>query len=123
MIADEGTAAAVLQCIYFTFRFQHGLGHFLNEQRNAISALDNVLSNTLRQWLVAGDAVNHCAHFALIEAIEAECSDVGSSDPGRLEFPSVWTISNTPSPLQPINCATERLQARWVDPMHVLENH
>ena len=29
----------------FTFRFQHRLRHFLNEQRNAIGTFDNVLSD------------------------------------------------------------------------------
>ena len=40
--------AAVCRSFAFAFRLQHRLRHFLDEQRNAVCALDNVLSNTLR---------------------------------------------------------------------------
>ena len=119
----EGTAAAVRSRCAFALRLQHRLGHFLDEQRNAIGALDNVLSDALWQRLVARDAVNHCGDFALAEPIESESSDVGSSNPRRLELRSVGDNQQHPKCSQPVHCATERFQARWVDPMHVLENH
>ena len=85
--------------VAFALRFQHRLRHFLNEQRNAVSALDNVLPNTRRQRLVAGDAVDHGSDFALAEPIESECSDVRSSDPRRLELRSVRHDQQHPSVL------------------------
>jgi hypothetical protein len=53
----------------FAFSFQHCPCHFLNEQRDAVGAFDDVLSDTLWQRFVARYAVNHCSDFALAEAI------------------------------------------------------
>ena len=82
-------AAMVALGIALARGLQHRLGHFLNEQRNAISALDNVLSDTLWQRLVARNAVNHCSDFALAKAIKTERSDIGPSDPRRLELRAI----------------------------------
>src|SRR5262249_29655200 len=101
----------------------HGLRHFLNEQRDAVSTLDYVLPNAVRQQLVASDTVNHFSNFALAKTIEIECSNVGSPNPRRLEL---WTGVNNqqhPERPQPIHRPTQRLQARRVSPMHVLKNH
>ena len=86
--AEDGTAAAVRSRVAFALRFQHRLGHFLDEQRNAVSALDNVLPNARGQRLVAGDAVDHGSDFALAEPVERECGDVRSSNPRRLKLRS-----------------------------------
>src|SRR5690348_7666937 len=49
---------------------QHRLGHFLHEQRDAVGALNDVLSDTHWQRFVARYAVNHRSDFALAEAIK-----------------------------------------------------
>ena len=67
-------------------RFQYRLGHFLHEQGNAIGALDDVLPNVRWEQLVADDAVDHRADFALCQPIDGEGGDVRPSDPGRLEL-------------------------------------
>ena len=54
--------------VTFGFRFQHRFRHLFNEQRDAVSALDNVLPNALGQCLVANDAVDHGVNFALPRA-------------------------------------------------------
>ena len=59
--AGDGIAAAVRSRVAFALRLQHRLRHFLNEQRNAVCALDNVLSDARWQRLVAGDAVDQAA--------------------------------------------------------------
>ena len=56
----------------FALRFQHGLGHFLDKQRYAVRALDNVLSDVRRQHLVPGDAVDDGGDFALSEPVESD---------------------------------------------------
>ena len=42
----------------------------------------------------------------------------GGSNSGRYV-----TISSTPRVRNPVHGSTERFQARWVDPMRILENH
>src|SRR5215467_303851 len=52
------------------FGFHHRLRHFLHEQWNTVTALDDVLPNACREKLVADDAVNHGADFALCQPID-----------------------------------------------------
>ena len=109
--------------VAFALRFQHGLRHFLNEQRDAVSALDNVLPNALRQRLVARDAVDHGNDFALPKPVEREGSDEGPTNPRRFELGSVRDNQQNPKSSQPVYRPTKRLKACRVDPMHILENH
>ena len=44
---------------------QHRFGHLLDEQRDAVGALDDVLPDVRRQQLVADDAVDHGADVAI----------------------------------------------------------
>ena len=67
-------------------RFQHGLRHLLDKQRNAVRAFDDVLSDTCGQRLVAGDAVDQVGDFALPEPIEGERGNMRSSNPRRIKF-------------------------------------
>ena len=67
-------------------RLQHRLRHLLHEQRNAVGALDDVLPDARRQRLVADDAVDHGADFALRQPIDGEGGHMRPSDPGRLEL-------------------------------------
>jgi hypothetical protein len=69
--------------------FQDRFRHLLNEQRNAISALDDVLYNTLWQWLVASDVVNHGGDFAVPKSVEGERGHVRPSNLRRLKFRAV----------------------------------
>jgi hypothetical protein len=102
---------------------QHSLCHFLHEQRDAVGAFNDVLSDTLWQRFVACYAIYHRSDFALAEAIKGESGDVGPTNPRRLEFRSIGDNQQHPACSQPINRAPNRFQARWVNPMHVLENH
>ena len=63
-MAGDGIAATVRSRRALARRLQHRLRHFLNEQRNAIGALDDVLPNVRWQWLIARDAVDHRGDFA-----------------------------------------------------------
>ena len=44
---EEGMAAAASLAVALALRLQHSPCHFLNEERDAVSALDNVLPNVL----------------------------------------------------------------------------
>ena len=85
----DGTARQCLLRFAFALCLQHRLRHFLYEQRDAVSALDNVLPDSLGQRLVASDAVDHGVDFALPEPIECEGGDVRPSNPRRVKLRSV----------------------------------
>jgi hypothetical protein len=104
-------------------RLQHRLGHFLHEQRNAVGSLNDVLSNPRRQLLVADDAVNYCADFALRQAIDRERSHMRLSDPGRLEFRSESYYQQEAKGPNPVHSSPEHFQARGVGSMCILEDH
>src|ERR1700740_454824 len=72
-------------------RLQYRLGHFLDEQWNAVCALDNVLSDAHGQRLVARNTVDHGVDFALPEPVEGECRYMRPANPRRLKF---WPICN-----------------------------
>jgi hypothetical protein len=103
--------------------FQHRLGHFLYEQRDAVGALNDVLSDTLWQRFIARYAVNYCCDFGLAEAIKGESGDIGPTNPRRLELRSIGDIEQHPECSQSIHRTPNRFQARWVNPVHILENH
>ena len=77
--------------VAFGLRFQYRLRHFLDEQRNAICALDNVLQHACRKGLIADDAFNHGGDFALPQPVDGESGHVRPSNPGRIE---VWPEGN-----------------------------
>ena len=95
MLAMERRRSSV--ALAFAVGLKHHLGHFLPQQRDAVGALDDVLSDILWQRFVARYAVDHRGDFALAEAIEGESGDVGPTDPRQLKLRSMVTISNTPS--------------------------
>jgi hypothetical protein len=66
--------------------FQHRLCNFLYEQRDAIAALDDVLTNVDRKQLVANHAIYDGTDLSLRESIKCKGGHVRSPDPGRLEL-------------------------------------
>ena len=73
----------------FAFGLQHRLCHFLDEQRNAITTLNYVLPNALRQCPTSGNLPNQGGDFAFTETIEVERCDVERPHPRGLELGSV----------------------------------
>ena len=69
--------------------FQHRLGQFLDEQRHAVGALDDLLEQRGRQRLAAGDVLHHRHALAPAEAVERHGGDVRMADPRRLEIGAV----------------------------------
>ena len=65
---------------------QHSLGHLLDEQGNAVGALDDVLPDARGQYLVADDPVDHGVDVAPRQPIDGEGGDVWPSDPWRREL-------------------------------------
>jgi hypothetical protein len=73
------------------YRFQYRLRYLLNEQRNAVCALNNLFLDARRQRYVAKDVLDHSADFAAREPIECERCNMRLANPRRLK---VWPISN-----------------------------
>ena len=75
----------MLNCV-LALRLQHRLRHFLDEQRNAVGTLDDVLADVGWQRLVADDALDHGENFAFSQPIDGEECHIRSSDPGRIKI-------------------------------------
>jgi hypothetical protein len=75
----------VLGCA-LAFRLQDGLRHLLDEQRNAVSAIDDILPDVRWDELVASDAIDHRGDVALPQTINGDECHIWSPDPGWLEF-------------------------------------
>jgi len=107
----------------FALRFQHRLRHFLDEERNAVGALDDVLSDARRQQLVPGDAVDDGSDLALAEPVEDECRGLRPSNPRRLKFRSVRYDQQYAQSSYTVYRSTEGFQAGWISPVGILKNH
>ena len=116
-------AAAVCSRCALAPRFQHRLGHLLDEQGNAVGALDDVLSDVRRQQLVADDAVDHRADVALRQPIDGEGCHVRPSDPGRIELWPERHDQQHGKAANPVDDPTKHFQARGVGPVRILEDH
>ena len=69
-------------CNFLTIGFQHRFSHLLYEQRNAVGALDDFLSDASGQRLVACDAVRRSRHGLLELALPLAASSGYSLDLG-----------------------------------------
>jgi hypothetical protein len=87
------------------------------------ASLDDVLPNACREKLVADDAVDHGADFALSQPIDGNGGRVRPSDPRRLElWPECHDQQHSES-WYLVHDSTEQFEARGVGPMGILENH
>jgi hypothetical protein len=105
------------------FGLKHGLGHFLHKQGNAVGALDDVLSDIRWQQLIADDALDHGSDFTPCQPIDCHGRHVVLSDPRRVELRPKGHDQQHAKQGDPIHHPTERLQARGIDPMRVLQDH
>ena len=112
----------MLNCA-LALRLQHRLRHFLDEQRNAVGTLDDVLADVGWQRLVADDALDHGENFALSKPIDGEECHVRSSDPGRIKIRPECHDQQHTKAANPVHDATKHFQARGVGPMRILEDH
>ena len=67
-IAGEGAIGDCLRRRSLAPRLQYRLGHFLYKQRDAVSSLDDVLSDVLGQARLSSYAFNHRVDVALAQA-------------------------------------------------------
>src|SRR5262249_42153158 len=102
---------------------QNCLGHFFDEQRDAVSALNDVLSDARWERLVADDAVDHGVDVALWQAIEGQSGYMRLSDPGRHKFRPEHNEQQNAKGRDSIYNTAEGFQTRRIGPMSVLEDH
>src|SRR5580692_6473714 len=77
----------VLDCA-LTLRFEDGLCHLLDEQGDAVSAIDDVLPDVRWEEFVAADAIDDDSNVSLSQLIDCQCDYLMPSDPWCLEFRS-----------------------------------
>ena len=109
--------------LVFGIRLKHGLRHFLDEQRNAVRALDDVLPDVCRDVPHADDAIDHGADLVWWQPVDRERRHVRPSGPWRHEFRPRRHDQQHGQRCDPINHPTERLKAGRIDPMCILEDH
>ena len=103
--------------------FHHGLGQFLDEQRHAVGALDDLLEQGCRQRLAAGDVLDHRHALAPAEAVERHGGHVRMADPRRLEIGAVRDDQQHRQRMQALDGEREQLERSRVAPLRVLEHH
>ena len=106
-----------------TLRIQHRLGHLLDEQWNAVGALDDVLADARRQRPVADDSLDEEIDVAPRQPIEGQRSHVRPSDPGRAEFRPESNKYQEPVAHGQVHHPGEQFEAGWIGPMRIFENH
>ena len=103
--------------------FEHRLGQFLNEQRHAIGASENLVHHLLRQRLAARHPLDQCRAVASAKARERDRRHVRVTRPGRREFGPGGDEQQHPKLRHPLHRGGEQLQRGWIDPMDIFENH
>ena len=74
------------QAVFLTDVFQHCLGQFLDEQRHAIGALDDLGDDLAAERRVAGDAENQRANLPTAEPVQREARHMRLAAPRRLKL-------------------------------------
>src|SRR5262245_19085715 len=99
--------------------FQHRLGHFLYEKRDAVGPFDDFFPDVRRKLPVTNDPIDHRLDFALRQPTKGERSDVWQPDPRRLELgPKGYDQQD--AGWSPMHGPTEHLQTCGVGPMRIL---
>jgi hypothetical protein len=65
---------------------QHALGQFLDKQRHAVGAIDDLGEDFIGQCLVAGDLLDQNGPVIPVEAIERHHADLRLAGPRHLEL-------------------------------------
>ena len=75
--AEDGTVAAV--CRASSSVSASSTAFVISSTKRGMPSVRSIMSCLMLsgQQLIAHDAINHSSDFALVEAIETECSDVG----------------------------------------------
>ncbi len=104
-------------------RLQHRLRHLLDEQRNAVGALDDLRHHIRRQRLVPDQARDDGGRFTLAKPVERQARHMRLSHPRRVELGAERHDEQRRKRFNPVHGPAEHLQARRVDPVHILEDH
>ena len=102
---------------------QDTLGQFLDEQRHAVRAIDDLVDDVSRQCLAAGDLRNQCGPVAPVQAIERQHADLRLAGPGRLELRAERYDQQHRQAAHMLDGEVEQLARGRVDPLRILKNH
>ena len=109
--------------VHDDFGLEHGLGQFLDEQRHAVGAQDDLAQQRRRDCLVAGEMLHDGLTFAVGQAIDRQDLCVSMVDQGRRLVRPIGDEQQQPA--RP-NIAGDHLQQfmrRRIEPVRVLHHH
>src|SRR5215471_16203637 len=101
--------------------FYQRFGQLLDEQRNAVGALDNPVCDLRRQLLAAGQALDQCRRIALAEAAQGQRRDLRVARPGRLELRAESDHHQRGKAWHSIRRPFQQFQRGLIDPLRVFE--
>ena len=104
-------------------RFKNRLRHLFYEQRNAVGALHDLFQHIRRGALPSHQMRNHCCHVTLPKAIERQARHMRLPHPRRVELGAESHDEQCRESLDKIHGQAKHLEARRIDPVHILENH
>ena len=104
-------------------RLHHRLRHLLDEQRNAVGALDDLRHHIRRQRLVPDQPRDYGGCFALPKPVQRQARHMRLAQPRRVELGAERHDQQNRKSSDPVHRPTEHFQARRIDPMRVLQDH
>jgi len=81
------------------------------------------VSNARWERFVADDTVDHRVDFTLRQPVYGQGSHMRPSDPRWFELRPERHDQEHAKGAKPVHCPTDGLQARWVGPVRILEDH
>jgi hypothetical protein len=103
--------------------FQHRLDQFLDKQRHAVSALNDLVDERLRKRFAAGDVADQRYAFTSAEAIEHHAGDVRLAGPRRLKVGAVGDDQENREHLHALDGEREQFERGGIAPLRILEDH
>ena len=103
--------------------FQHAFGQFLDEQRHAVGAIDDLLDDLFGQSLAAGDLLCQSRPVVPVQASERHHAHLRLAGPRRLEVRAERQDQQHRQTDDPFDKQVEQFTRGRVYPMRVLEDH
>ena len=102
--------------------FQYRLGHFLNEQRNAVAAFDDLPYGIGRKQRVGTEVAANLFGIAAVEASELDRGHVVVREPGRFEFRAGGTKDHPRMVRRPRQSSVQQFERGRVAPLEVFQH-
>jgi hypothetical protein len=101
---------------------QYALGQFLDKQRHAVGAVDDLVDYLIGQRFAAGDLLDQNGPVVPVQAVERQHRHLRLAGPRRLELGAERQDQQHRQAAGTLDGEVEQLVRSRVDPMRVLEN-